>query len=316
MEYRRLGQTGLKVSRLCFGSLTLSPLQANLSVTEGGRFITEAVDMGINFLDTAELYDNYKHIGEAMGYIPRERLIIATKCYAYTKQMAEASLKKALREMNVDHIDIFLLHEQESEHTLRGHYEAIEFFLRAKEKGYVSAFGVSTHHVECVKAAAQWDEIEVIHPIVNIRGLGIADGSIEDMLRAVKKAHAKGKGIYAMKPLGGGNIKDGFRKCFDFVLNKSYLDSIAVGMQYSQELEVNVALFENRPVDKRTEAALSSRSRRLVIEPWCEGCGDCVSACGQGALQIIDGKAVVRQDMCTLCGYCAARCKNFYIKVV
>ncbi len=47
----------------------------------------------------------------------------------YTEDMAKESLDLALRELDTDYIDIFLLHEQESIHTLRGHYEAIEYFF-------------------------------------------------------------------------------------------------------------------------------------------------------------------------------------------
>ena len=146
-----MGRTGIRVSRLCFGSLTLSPLQANLSVKEGAGLIERAMERGVNFLDTAELYDNYEYIGEVMKGKPRDRLIIATKTYAYTGGMAKESLKKALNETGLDYIDIFMLHEQESGLTIKGHYEAIEYFLKARENGYIRAFGVSTHHVECVQ---------------------------------------------------------------------------------------------------------------------------------------------------------------------
>ena len=56
IERRVLGRSGLYVSRLCFGSLTISPSQAALSETEGGRLIGHALSKGINFIDTAELY--------------------------------------------------------------------------------------------------------------------------------------------------------------------------------------------------------------------------------------------------------------------
>jgi aryl-alcohol dehydrogenase-like predicted oxidoreductase len=316
MEYRDLGRTELRVSRLCFGSLTLSPLQANLGLKEGAGLIVAAMERGVNFLDTAELYDNYRYIKDAMRGRPRDSLIIATKTYAYSREMARESLEKALRETGLHYIDIFMLHEQESALTLKGHREAIEYFLQAKEKGYIRAFGVSTHHVECVRAAALLEEIQVIHPIINIKGLGIADGSVEDMLAAIGLAHDRGKGIYAMKPLGGGNLIGNYRECFEFVLGIPHISSIAVGMQCIEELETDIAIFENRPVDPKAGAVLSTRRRSLIIEPWCEGCGDCVLACGQGALYLKDGKACVRQEMCILCGYCAAKCKNFYIKVV
>jgi len=316
MEYRELGKTGLMVSRLCFGSLTMGPLQACLPVKEGAALIREAMDRGVNFLDTAELYDNYGYIKEALKGQSRDRLIIATKCYAYNKETAEKSLSKAMKDMGADHIDIFMLHEQESYLTLRGHYEAIEYFIRAKEKGDISAFGISTHAVEGVKAATKFKEIEVIHPIVNIKGLGIIDGNIEDMMEAVKTAYKAGKGIYAMKPLGGGNLLSRFSECFDFVLNVPYIHSIAVGMQRLEELEANISIFEGREIDPRLKEILSSKERKLHIAYWCEGCGSCIEACQQNALYLDNGKARVKQDLCTLCGYCAARCNNFCIKVV
>lgn len=316
MEYNDLGTTGLRVSRLCFGSLTISPLQANLDIKKGAELIRRAMDLGVNFLDTAELYDNYGYIREAMKGRPREDLIITTKTYAYTEELARNSLEKALRETGFEYIDIFMLHEQESDQTLKGHYEAIEYFLRAKDKGYIRAFGVSTHHVACVRAASFMEEIQVIHPIVNVKGLGIADGGIKDMLQAIECAHSMGKGIYGMKPLGGGNLIEDTKECFDFVLGLPGIASIAVGMQCTEELEANIAIFEGRTPDKGVQDALSARKRKLFIDPWCEGCGNCVSACGQNALYLVDGKARVKGDLCILCGYCAAKCEYFYIKVI
>lgn len=316
MEYRELGKTGLKVSRLCFGSLTMGPLQACLPVKEGAALIQQAMDRGVNFLDTAELYNNYEYIKEAIKGQSRDRLIIATKSYAYNKETAEESLSKAMKEIGVEHIDIFMLHEQESYLTLKGHYEAIEYFMRAKEKGYISAFGISTHAVEGVKAAMKFKEIEVIHPIVNIEGLGIVDSNINDMLEAIKIAYQAGKGIYAMKPLGGGNLLPRFNECFNFILEIPYIHSVAVGMQCQEELEANISVFEGKEIDPQLKKRLSNRKRKLHIAYWCEGCGDCIEACHQDALYLDGGKVRVKQELCTLCGYCAARCKNFCIKVV
>ena len=83
------------------------------------------------------------------------------------------SVEKALKELGRDYIDIFMLHEQESILTIKGHWEAIEYLIEAKEKGIVRAIGISTHHVEGVMGAASVPEIDVIHPLVNIAGIGI-----------------------------------------------------------------------------------------------------------------------------------------------
>ena len=86
-----------------------------------------AIDCGINFIDTADLYETYPFIKALLK--DKKDLVIATKSYAYDISTAEASLERALRGIERDYVDIFLLHEQESALTLKGHYEAIEYYL-------------------------------------------------------------------------------------------------------------------------------------------------------------------------------------------
>lgn len=315
MNYRELGNTKLKVSRLCFGSLTISPLQANLDIPAGAEVITKALDRGINFIDTAELYQNYAYIKKALVG-RRQQVILSTKCYAYDKAGAEKSLQKALKELDTDYIDIFSLHEQESEHTIKGHYEAIEYFLKAKEKGIIRSFGISTHTVAAVKASLKYKEIEVLHPIINKAGLGITDGSIENMLSAVEAARKRGKGIFSMKPLGGGNLLKNASECFDFVLQNPNIDSIAVGMQNTEEVECNIRIFEGKEVPESLKAALSAKKRKLLVDFWCTGCGRCAAKCGQKAIAIEENKAKVNIEKCVLCGYCSAHCPDFCLKII
>jgi len=204
LKHVELGKTSISVSRLCLGTLTISPLQKNLSVKDGAALLKSAYDKGVTFFDTGEIYGSYPPIKEA--FKGNDDVVISTKSYSYDEQTAAKSLDKARLEMDRDVIDIFMLHEQESELTLKGHKQAIEYFLKMKQQGIIRAFGVSTHHIACVQAAAGHSEIDVIHPIYNSRGLGIADGSIEEMSDAIKKAHQAGIGIFAMKPLGGGHM--------------------------------------------------------------------------------------------------------------
>jgi aryl-alcohol dehydrogenase-like predicted oxidoreductase len=184
MEYRVLGNTGIKVSRMCFGGLTVGPLQANLPIEVGAEVIAEAFNRGVNFIDTAQLYKTYPYIKRALEICEKKDIVIASKSYAYDEETAKKSLDEALTELNRDTIDIFLLHEQESEHTLRGHYEALKYYLKMKELGIIRAIGISTHTIRAVEAAAKMEEIDVIHPIINIKGIGIQDGSRDEMLKA------------------------------------------------------------------------------------------------------------------------------------
>lgn len=314
LKYVKLGNTGLEVSRMCFGGLIIGPLQANLPLEEGTNVILAALEHGVNFIDTAELYGTYDYIREAIKK-SKSKPIIATKSYAYSTEGARDSLEKARKELDIDVIDIFLLHEQESRLTLKGHREALEYYISMKEKGIIRAVGVSTHNVEVVEACADMPEVEVIHPLINKTGLGIGDGTIEDMLAAVKKAHDNGKGIYSMKPLGGGNLLKSYTDCMNFVLDIPYIDSIAVGMQSVEEVIMNVCVFNNEPVPENISSLVARRKKQLHIDYWCEGCGKCVERCGQDALYIQDNKAKVIEEKCLLCGYCASACPCFAIKV-
>lgn len=310
-----LGRSGISVSPLCFGTLAISPLQTSMPVKEGAKLLRYAFEKGINFLDTAELYHNYHIIRQALDSWA-EPVVVASKSYAYTAAAMEKSLHKALREMKLDCIDIFLLHEQESHLTIKGHWEALQFLLRAKERGLVKAVGISTHFPQAVAAAAEIDEIEIIHPIINKEGIGIQNGGLEDMLAAVEKAYLNGKGIYAMKALGGGHLLSSVRESIDFILKLPWIASTAVGMQSAAEVDINCCYFRRVEPPESLLKEVKLRPRRLHINTWCQGCGNCIEACAQNALYLEDGKIRVDPDKCILCGYCGARCPLFCLKIV
>lgn len=314
MQYRILGATGIKVSAVCFGVLTIGPLQADLQIQDGADVISHALESGINFLDTAESYGTYPYIREALAN-KQFKPVITSKSYAYTWQGMKESVERALDEMALTNIDIFMLHEQENEKTLEGHREALDYLVTAKQQGMIKAIGMSTHSVSGVMAAADHPLIEVIHPLINQAGIGIMDGTATTMGAAIQYARLRGKGLYAMKALGGGNLINQAHSAFQYVQNIPGLASVAVGMKSRDEVDLNIAWFSGRR-DPLLEARVGCSKRRLHIDSWCIGCGNCVEACRYQAFRVEDGRAVVDQSRCVLCGYCAAYCPDFCIKVV
>lgn len=316
MDYTLLGLSGLKVSKICFGSLTIGPTQRNFSLSEGSRILSHGFDLGINFIDTAKSYGTYPYIARALSGRSGQEVIVASKSYAFTWDDMKADVEDCLKQLNREVVDIFLLHEQESRLTLKGHRPALEYLLSAKDKGFVRAVGISTHAVEAVEAAAEMPEIDVIHPLINRQGVGIIDGTAGDMLLAIKKASLAGKGIYAMKPLGGGLLIPDARAAFQWVLDNPDIHSVAIGMQSEAEVEANVAWCENRqPSDAVTER-LSVYPRHLLISGWCQGCGRCAARCGAKAITLVNNKATVDESKCVLCGYCINVCRDFNLKII
>lgn len=314
MKYSELKGTGIKVSNICLGSLTMVPSQGNLSVKEGAELISYAYERGINFLDTAELYDNYDYIKAGMDIVGRKNYIIATKTYAYDKVTAENSLSKALKALDTDYIDIFLLHEQESIHTLRGHMEALEFFEERKRAGVIRAIGISTHKVAGVQAFNEFDFLDIVHPMINYRGLGILDGTREDMLDQIKLAKQRSKAVYGMKILGGGHLIPEIEEAFAFARTLD-IESFAIGMQSKDEVDCNIALMETGKYPEVFRNKLKKKERKLVVADYCMGCGNCVKMCRHDGMSLVDGMAKPTET-CILCGYCAGYCPDFCIKVV
>lgn len=312
LEPTKLGP--LAISPLGFGTLSISPLQSSLVADQGAELLCYAWDKGINFWDTAEIYENYPILRSAIRRLPNLP-VIASKTYAYTAEAAAASVEKARRDLDIDSLGIMLLHEQTAL-TLPGHKEALDWLANAREKGVIGAVGLSTHSVACVLAAAQYPEIDVIHPLYNMVGVGIHDGSPEDMAAAIAIAKAKGKGIYAMKVLGGGTLYRRAHEAIKHVLKQPWFDSAVIGMSTTAEIDYNVALFQGHAPDAAIFNQVQGRYRYLHRADWCEGCGKCVQACGQGALVLEDGKVQVRQELCVLCGYCSRQCELMCLKII
>lgn len=307
-----MGRTGLLVSRLCFGTLTSSPLQADFSPEKAAALLVRAHERGVNVLDTAAYYQNYTHIRAAGRAIDSMRII--TKCHAHDREGAAQRLREALRETGRTRIDVMMLHEQESEWTLRGHAQALAYFFEQRDAGVLGAVGVSTHFVRCALAAARMADIDVIEGICNARGVGIPDGGQEAMNEALALAHQNGKGVVAMKALEGGHRRADVAQALSEVMALPFVDTVAVGMQSADEIDFNVSVFEGNPCDE-IAARIGQQPRRLHIADWCTGCGNCAARCQARALTLDNGKMTVQAGRCVLCGYCAAACEEFCIKV-
>ena len=316
MKKYSLGKTGIKVTELCFGALPIGPLQANISVEKGAKLIRTALERGINFIDTAEGYKTYPHIKKALeGY--NEEVIIATKSSAKTYQKMEQSIKDALVSLDKNYIDIFLLHAARvTPSVFEERAGALQCLQDYKAKGVLRAIGISTHVVEIVSRAAEIKEMDIIFPIINKLGIGIVGGSIEDMIKAISEAHKAGKGLYAMKTLGGGHLINQLEEAFNFVRNIKGISSLAVGMVSSEELELNLKIFNDEEIPKGLFTQKIKPSKRLFISSFCKGCGTCVKTCPNNALSLENGKAVVNHKLCLLCGYCNPVCPEFAIRLI
>ncbi|MDR1531400.1 MAG: aldo/keto reductase [Clostridiales bacterium] len=313
-----LGLSGIQVTELCFGALPIGPNQKDVPADEAAEVIAEALRAGINFVDTAEIYKTYPYIREAVrrtGIQP----VIATKSPASTYEDMCESVEKALAELAVSKLDIFLLHAARvGEDVFEKRAGALQCLLDYKARGIINAVGISTHDAKVAALAADRDDIDVLFPILNIKGLGILNGSRADMENAAARAMNARKGVYLMKALGGGNLAGDYEASMEYARGfANGRAALAVGMVNTDELAMNVKYFNGESIEEyRAGLKTVPKKRFLVVPQLCAGCGNCVEACHSGAARLEAGRAVIDDGKCVTCGYCVGACGMFAIRMV
>ncbi|MGE5528112.1 MAG: aldo/keto reductase [Patescibacteria group bacterium] len=317
LQRRLLGGTGLEVTELCFGALPMGPLQKGLSPDEGASLVAHALKSGINFIDTAQIYLTYGAVREGIRAArPSRPPVLATKSPASSHGEMEAAIEEALRELDVEAIDIFHLHAARAGvEVFAERAGALACLLEYKSRGLIRAVGISTHDARVTLAAAGRPEIDVVFPIYNRAGKGILNGTAEEMANAIRANLAAGKGVYLMKALGGGTLLDDIPGNLAFVRTSVQAHAVAVGMVHPAEVDYDVALFAGG--DAGVKAPDIRQKKVKVVSSLCKGCHACLPACHSGAIAARpDGKAQIDTAACLCCGYCTAACPQFAIRVV
>jgi aryl-alcohol dehydrogenase-like predicted oxidoreductase len=171
MQYTTLGKTGLKVSVAglgCGGNSRIG-LGAGLTEAQSIALVREALDLGVNFLDTAIAYETEGIVGKAIKGRPREAVVISTKSHINrldgTKPLSGAdvvaNLETSLRNLDTDYVDVFHLHGLAPAAYDRAMSEIVPALLREREKGKVRHLAVSEtgprdpEHTMLIRAAEE-----------------------------------------------------------------------------------------------------------------------------------------------------------------
>ena len=157
MEYTTLGRTGLGVSVAglgCGGPSRLGLRDSSDSTDLAVALIRQALDLGVNFLDTAESYGTEPVVGKAIKSLPRENIIISTKktlpppdC-ANPDQELRRGLEQSLKELDTDYIDIYHLHGVEPKDYDYAKNRLMPVMRRLKEEGKIRYIGVTEGFVQ------------------------------------------------------------------------------------------------------------------------------------------------------------------------
>jgi predicted aldo/keto reductase-like oxidoreductase len=310
MNHITLGQTGLKVTPVGFGVLTIGPWQMNLPINEGAAVLRYALERGINFLDSAQYYKTYPYIKKALYGFDKE-VIIASKSLVSTYNGMREAIEEARLEMNRDQIEIFMLHEVREGMDWTNRLPAWNYLQEAKAKGLVKAIGLSTHHVEVADFAASIPELDILFPLINFKSMGIRKGSgcgtKEEMADSILKASSAGKGIFGMKVFGGGNLTGSYQEAIRYVQGVPGIASIMIGFGHIEEIDRIIEMMDGT-LNTNYVPELSHKKIR-IDQGDCIGCQACINRCPNHALYLDSkGIAAVDYQQCITCGYCAPQC--------
>ena len=316
MQYNILGNTGIKVSELCFGVLPMGPLQANIPIEEGAEVLAEAMRSGVTYFDTAEMYRTYPYLKKAIDDTGKKYdIVIGSKSTAESYGDMQKAVEDALRSLERDYIDIFLLHaarvQGDPREVRAGAWECLQDM---KSKGYIRACGVSSHVVPTVSMLAEGGT-DILFPIYNNGGLGLIQGTAEEMRSAVEKAAGNGIGCLSMKLLGGGNLLHDYLNAIAFGREVKAFASHAIGMVAMNELQLNLRVFNDEQIDRREVRDLKSEKQMMFFRALCKRCGHCATRCPNFAIKMQNGQPEFDRSKCLLCGYCADACPEFAIRV-
>ncbi|CAG0946025.1 NDP-hexose C3-ketoreductase / dTDP-4-oxo-2-deoxy-alpha-D-pentos-2-ene 2,3-reductase [Anaerolineae bacterium] len=224
MQYARLGRTRLEVSRLCLGTMNFGPFT---SEHDSFAIMDHALELGVNFFDTANVYGRKTGEGVteqivgrwlAQGGGRRERIVLATKVFGRMGERPNESrlsayhirraCEESLRRMQTDHIDLYQMHHIDRDAPWEEVWQAMEQLMREGKIIYVGSSNFAGWHI------AQANEIARSR---NFLGL-VSEQSLYNLtarmieLEVIPACHAYGLGLIPWSPLGGGILGGALQK--------------------------------------------------------------------------------------------------------
>jgi L-galactose dehydrogenase len=154
VEYTTFGKTGIRVSKLGLGGAPLGGDYGPVTDEQVIDVIDRALELGINFIDTAPLYgrgESERRIGKALQG-KRDQVVLATKAVIrgvpYTYENTILSVEESLKRLGTDYVDLIQMHELTELNSEMGMNETVPAFLKLKEQGKVRAIGVNSFEPE------------------------------------------------------------------------------------------------------------------------------------------------------------------------
>jgi aryl-alcohol dehydrogenase-like predicted oxidoreductase len=248
-DWVTLGKSGVKVTRLAFGTGSLSgATQRTLGQDQFTRLVRYAYDRGIRFFETAESYSGmHKMLGVALKGIPRDTYRLMSKVTTHQGTNPLEKIDELRRLANTDYFDIMLLHFL---HVATWPSDTVPWqdgILEAQSKKMVMGHGASVHGLPALRQfpGNKWLDIAMIR--MNHKGT-IMDaedfatngpGNVDEVVAHVKQVRKEGMGVISMKLVGEGRFtnREDRQAAMRFAFNNAAVDSVTVGFKNTAEID-------------------------------------------------------------------------------
>ena len=246
-----LGRSGVKVSRLAFGTGTISGrVQRDLGQEGFTRLVRHAYDRGIRFFETAESYgEMHRMLGLALKGIPRDTYQLMSKVTTRDGVDPQQKFDELRRLANTEYFDIMLLHWQ---HTATWPADTARWqdgILEVQSRKVVLSHGASVHGLPALRRVPgnKWLQIAMIRMNHTGKSMDAEDydtqgpGNVPEVVTHVHEVHDQGLGVISMKLAGEGTFdREDRRKAMRFAFRQAGVDCVTVG--YKSPAEVDEAI--------------------------------------------------------------------------
>lgn len=248
-DWVTLGKSGVKVTRLAFGTGSLSgKTQRDLGQDQFTRLVRHAYDRGIRFFETAESYgEMHQMLGTALKGIPRDSYRLMSKVTTREGVNPQEKIDELRKLARTDYFDVMLLHYQHVATWPTDTARWQDGILEAKHKKAIVGHGASVHGLPALRQfpGNKWLEVAMIR--VNHKGTKMdaeeyntnGAGNVAEVVTHVKQVHAEGMGVISMKLVGEGafTTREDRQAAMKYAFRNAGVDSVTVGYKNTAEVD-------------------------------------------------------------------------------
>jgi aryl-alcohol dehydrogenase-like predicted oxidoreductase len=249
-DWVRLGKSGVKVTRLAFGTGSFGGrVQRELGQEQFTRLVRHAHERGIRFFETADSYTGMPQmLATALKGVPRDSYKLMTKCRVRQGDDTQATIDRLRKDLNSDQVDILLIHCVRSPRWPEELKYLQDSLSEAKSKKVILAHGASVHGLLPLRAfpGNKWLDVALLrvnHNGTRMDTLQMKDtddiGNVDEVFSHARKIHAGGTGVLGMKLIGEGRFKteEERYRALKFVMDSGAVDAVTIGYKSTAEID-------------------------------------------------------------------------------